>query len=78
LIWPGNLTANVISYIYPRVLCNNVDTFFEDVQCILPIVAEVVVDVVAVDADFTVASVPLAGNPGAVETIVPPKKQKRA
>jgi len=57
------------------------DTFFEDVQCGLPVVAEVVPDAVAVDAlgvpDVAAASVPLAENPGAAKTSVPPTKPKR-
>ncbi len=56
---------------------NEEDTFFEDVQCVLPVVAEVVPDVVAVDVPVVAASVPLAGIPGAAETCVPPTKPKR-
>ncbi len=54
------------------------NAFFEDVQCVILVVAEVVADDVAVDADNTATSVPLAGISGAAATILPPKKQKRA
>jgi hypothetical protein len=53
------------------------DAFFEDVDCGLPAIGEVVADAVAVDAVVTATSVPIAGNPSAADTILPSKKQKR-